>query len=225
MNAMDAAAILKIPDYTLDFHVNVVEKEGMVKAIVFQKIHGERRPLKYLSWLPSAKETQDAKNTCWLCRHSWRATTLHSQTGKTTKWYQHSNIQTSHFPVKVWPQTSNTCKMVITAKSNIERRTKRCPAYLITAKSWTHLLHRWLLLKDSYRGKRWVLCCHGNDRQQICYCGSRNPSSTRVSVTGENSGANTPSWASARENGEHHHRLWLGPHNSHADNPMWVRGN
>lgn len=46
---MEVAARLATPDYTLAFHLDVVEKEGVVKAILYHKRYGERRALKYNS--------------------------------------------------------------------------------------------------------------------------------------------------------------------------------
>lgn len=48
-NAMATAASLSTPDYTLDFHLDLLEKEGVVNAILSQKTHGERGVLKYHS--------------------------------------------------------------------------------------------------------------------------------------------------------------------------------
>ena len=36
-NAMDASASLAMADYTINLHFNVVEKEGVVNAILYQK--------------------------------------------------------------------------------------------------------------------------------------------------------------------------------------------
>lgn len=47
--AMDAAASLATPDYTLCFHLDVMEKGGVVNTILYQKPNGERKVLKYHS--------------------------------------------------------------------------------------------------------------------------------------------------------------------------------